>query len=194
MTEQRHNLPTQFTSFVGREKEVVAVSRLLQATRCLTVAGTAGSGKSRLALQVAAGLCASNPDGAWFIDLSAIADATLVSRTVAFELDLNIGAGPVGKAMLLKALSTRHLLLILSLRRCEVLVASGGMPTCPHCQQIVVTRDGHDRHRRQRFTCAGCGRDFTIRSASAFSGYRWPTDVILMACVGTCATRSPARA
>ena len=55
------------------------------------------------------------------------------------------------------------------------------MPTCPHCQQIIVTRDGRDRHRRQRFTCGGCGRDFTIRSASAFSGYRWPTDVILMA-------------
>src|SRR5882724_9141993 len=55
------------------------------------------------------------------------------------------------------------------------------MPTCPHCQQSVVTRDGHDRHRRQRFTCCGCGRDFTLRSASAFSGYRWPADVILMA-------------
>ena len=45
----------------------------------------------------------------------------------------------------------------------------------------MVTRDGHDRHRRQRFTCGGCGRDFTVRSASAFSGYRWPADVILMA-------------
>jgi transposase-like protein len=62
-----------------------------------------------------------------------------------------------------------------------VLVVSGGMPSCPLCQQIVVTRDGHDRHGRQRFTCGGCGRDFTLRSASAFSGYRWPADVILMA-------------
>src|SRR5207249_4452825 len=68
-----------------------------------------------------------------------------------------------------------------SLRRCEVLVGSDGMPTCPYCQQSVVARDGHDRHGRQRFTCAGCGRDFTLRSASAFSGYRWPADVILMA-------------
>ena len=68
-----------------------------------------------------------------------------------------------------------------SLRRCAVLVRSGGMPTCPHCQQSVVTRDGHDRHGRQRFACRGCGRDFTVRSASAFSGYRWPADVILMA-------------
>ena len=55
------------------------------------------------------------------------------------------------------------------------------MPNCPHCQQSVTTRDGYDRHGRQRFTCVGCQRDFTLRSASAFSGYRWPADVILMA-------------
>jgi transposase-like protein len=55
------------------------------------------------------------------------------------------------------------------------------MPTCPHCQPVVATRAGHVRHGRQRFACAHCGRDFTIRSASAFSGYRWPADVILMA-------------
>src|SRR6266542_3780279 len=55
------------------------------------------------------------------------------------------------------------------------------MPTCPHCQQFVFTRDGHDRRGRQRFTCGSCGRDFTLRSASAFSGYRWPADVVLMA-------------
>jgi transposase-like protein len=55
------------------------------------------------------------------------------------------------------------------------------MPNCPQCQHSVVTRDGHDRHGRQRFTCARCARDFTIRSASAFSGYSWPAEVILMA-------------
>src|SRR5438105_11829015 len=84
----------------------------------------------------------------------------------------------------LGAVSTRRSLiryLARSLRRCEVLVGSDGMPTCPYCQQSVVAPDGHDRHGRQRFTCAGCGRDFTLRSASAFSGYRWPADVILMA-------------
>ena len=55
------------------------------------------------------------------------------------------------------------------------------MPSCPHCKQMAVARDGYDRHGRQRFTCTCCGRDFTLRSASAFSGYRWPADVILMA-------------
>ena len=69
----------------------------------------------------------------------------------------------------------------MSLRRCLVLVASARMPTCPHCQQLVVTRDGHDRDGRRRFSCTDRGRDFTLRSASAFSGYRWPADVILMA-------------
>ena len=55
------------------------------------------------------------------------------------------------------------------------------MPTCPYCLQSVVTCDGHDRHGRQRFACASCGRDFTVRSVSACSGYRWPADLILMA-------------
>jgi transposase-like protein len=55
------------------------------------------------------------------------------------------------------------------------------MPTCPHCQDSAATRDGHDRHGRQRCTCGSCGRDVTVRSASACSGYRWPAEVILMA-------------
>src|SRR6266496_3290061 len=58
----------------------------------------------------------------------------------------------------------------MSLRRCRVLVASADMPSCPHCQQFVVTRDGHDGHGRPRLTCTACGRNFTLRSASAFSG------------------------
>ena len=68
-----------------------------------------------------------------------------------------------------------------SLRHGEVLVASASLPPCPHCQQNVAARDGHDRHGRQRFTRTDCRRDFTLRSASAFSGYPWPADMILMA-------------
>src|SRR6266849_9310757 len=55
------------------------------------------------------------------------------------------------------------------------------MPTLSALPTWVVLRDGPDSHGRQRLICAHCGRDFTIRSASAFSGYRWPADVILMA-------------
>jgi transposase-like protein len=55
------------------------------------------------------------------------------------------------------------------------------MPTCPSCQQPASKRDGHDAAGRQRYACRPCGRDFTERSASAFAGYRWPADVILLA-------------
>ena len=55
------------------------------------------------------------------------------------------------------------------------------MSTCPSCQYPATKRDGHDAAGRQRYHCRPCHRDFTTHSVSAFSGYRWPPDVILMA-------------
>ena len=54
------------------------------------------------------------------------------------------------------------------------------MPPCPTCQQPASKCDGHDAAGRQRYACRPCGRDFTDRSASAFAGYRWLTEVILL--------------
>jgi transposase-like protein len=53
------------------------------------------------------------------------------------------------------------------------------MPTCLICRQPPTKRDGDDRRGRQRYTCRPCRRDFTQLSGSAFSGYRWPAEVIL---------------
>ncbi len=55
------------------------------------------------------------------------------------------------------------------------------MPPCPTCQHPASKRDGRDAAGRQRYACRPCGRDFTARSASAFAGYRWPAEVILLA-------------
>lgn len=55
------------------------------------------------------------------------------------------------------------------------------MPLCPSCHQPASKRDGFARHGRQRYACRPCGRDFTAVSATAFSGYHWPAEVILMA-------------
>ena len=55
------------------------------------------------------------------------------------------------------------------------------MPSCPHCHTSAAARDGHDARGRQRYACRACGHDFTESSATAFAGYRWPPDVILMA-------------
>ena len=55
------------------------------------------------------------------------------------------------------------------------------MPPCPACQQPASKRNGRDRRGRQKYACRPCRRTFTQHSASAFSGYRWPADVILTA-------------
>ena len=55
------------------------------------------------------------------------------------------------------------------------------MATCPTCHQPANTRDGFDRRGRQRFACHPCHRDFTHAFSGAFSGYRWPPEVIVTA-------------
>src|SRR5229473_2983679 len=55
------------------------------------------------------------------------------------------------------------------------------MPTCPARQHSPAKRDGHTPSGRQRYACRSCRRDFTVQSGSAFSGYRFPPQVILTA-------------
>jgi predicted ATPase len=79
----RTNLPTQLTSFVGREKEIVEVMDLLGRARLLTLTGTGGCGKTRLALKVVGNLAEVYSDGVWLVDLAPLADPSLVLRAVA---------------------------------------------------------------------------------------------------------------
>src|ERR671926_713601 len=55
------------------------------------------------------------------------------------------------------------------------------MPLCPMCQQSASKRNGRDPRGRQKYACRACRRTFTDNTTSAFSGYRWPADVILTA-------------
>jgi predicted ATPase/class 3 adenylate cyclase len=73
-----NNLPLQLTSFVGREEQITEVERLLERSRLLTLTGPGGSGKTRLALRVAADLLPRYQDGAWFVDLSPVTDPALI--------------------------------------------------------------------------------------------------------------------
>jgi predicted ATPase/class 3 adenylate cyclase len=88
-----NNLPLQLTSFVGREKEIAEVERLLGQTRLLTLTGPGGSGKSRLALRVAAELLTRFQDGSCFVDLSPVTDPALVPAAVANALGVPEAAG-----------------------------------------------------------------------------------------------------
>ena len=84
-----NNLPTQLTTFVGRERELAEAGALLRQTRLLTLTGPGGTGKTRLSLQVAAdGGATRFPDGVWFVALEAVREPTLVAPTIARTLGL----------------------------------------------------------------------------------------------------------
>jgi len=91
----RSNLPAELTSFVGRRQELREVKRLLGSTRLLTLTGSAGAGKTRLALRAAADMSRGFPDGAWLVSLGPVQDPMLVPQAVFGALgvhDLSAGA------------------------------------------------------------------------------------------------------
>src|SRR5918999_6195456 len=82
----KHNLPAQMTSFVGREQEMLEAKRLIPMTRLLTLVGAGGSGKTRLALEVAGDLIGAYPDDVWMVALAALSEPELVAQEVAGAL------------------------------------------------------------------------------------------------------------
>jgi predicted ATPase/class 3 adenylate cyclase len=108
-----NNLPTQLTSFVGRDAELETAKRLLEATRLLTLTGPGGTGKTRLSLQLAANVADEYEDGAWFVALEPIRDPSLVASRIASALSLVETASRSARDMLVEWLADRHLLLVL---------------------------------------------------------------------------------
>jgi predicted ATPase/class 3 adenylate cyclase/Tfp pilus assembly protein PilF len=88
-----NNLPVQSTSFIGREKELGELKKLIESTRLVTLTGTGGSGKTRLALQVAAEVIGRFHNGVFFVPLAPITDPRLVASTIARALGITETAG-----------------------------------------------------------------------------------------------------
>jgi predicted ATPase len=141
----RHNLPPQLTSFVDREQEQIVVRRLLGATRLLTLSGSGGVGNTRLALQVAAAVLGDYPDGAWFVDLAAVADQSLVLQAVASSVAVRELPGRPLIEALPQALVAKQLLLLLD--NCEHVVSTCARLTytllqaCPHLTVLTTSRE-----------------------------------------------------
>lgn len=115
-----NNLPLQLTSFIGRENEIDRVVDLLDAHRLVTLVGTGGVGKTRLALQVGADVLDRYEDGVWFIELAPLSDGTMIVNELAPLFGVQ-GSGdrPLLDA-LLAALRPKRALLIID--NCEHLV------------------------------------------------------------------------
>jgi predicted ATPase/class 3 adenylate cyclase len=110
-----NNLPIQPTPLLGREREVAEIADLLRHAdvRLLTLTGTGGTGKTRLALQSAAELIDDFEDGVFLVALAPISDSELVASTVAGALSVSESAGRALKEDLREYLSTKELLLVL---------------------------------------------------------------------------------
>src|SRR5215207_2916670 len=140
-----HNLPVARTSFVGREREVVEVKRELAMTRLLTLTGAGGSGKTRLALEVAKDLLGTYPDGAWLIELAALSEEVLVPQAVAAALGMREQPGRPLTDTLVDALRENKMLLVLD--NCEHLIdavaqlAETLLGSCPGLRVLATSRE-----------------------------------------------------
>jgi predicted ATPase len=87
------NLPVQLTSFIGREKEIAEIKRLLKIHHLVTLIGPGGTGKTRLSLQVAADLLDQFQHGVWFIELAPLSDPDLIPQTILSAMGISEQTG-----------------------------------------------------------------------------------------------------
>ena len=117
-----NNLPKPRTRFIGRNKELQAASRLLHENRMLTLTGIGGSGKTRLALEIAHHTMERYPDGVWFVDLAFLADGALVPEAVAARLGQKEMPGKSLTEVLAGHVADKRLLLLLD--NCEQVLSA----------------------------------------------------------------------
>jgi predicted ATPase/DNA-binding CsgD family transcriptional regulator len=140
-----NNLPAQVSSFIGREAELAAVRALLGGPRLVTLTGAGGAGKTRLALQVAAGLLDGTGDGVWFADLAPLRDPDLVAVTVADALGIRQEPGRPVLDTLVDAVGRGHLLVLLD--NCEHVIgacaklADALLRGCPNLTLLATSRE-----------------------------------------------------
>ena len=107
-----NNLPIQLTSFVGRD-ELAAAVEALRTTRLLTLTGPGGTGKTRLALQLAAEVSDEFPDGVYFVALDSVHDPQLVVSSIAATIGIAVGGGIAPIDALIERLRGQRVLLVL---------------------------------------------------------------------------------
>lgn len=139
------NLPTPLSVFVGREREINGIKLSLSENRIVTLTGTGGSGKTRLALKVAHELQGDFADGVWFVELASLSDPQLIPQTVASALSVReISSQPVLN-MLFDYLVTRETLLVID--NCEHLIAACArfietlLQKCPTLRILTTNRE-----------------------------------------------------
>lgn len=117
-----NNLPTQLTTFIGRENEIAEVKQELESHRLVTLTGSGGTGKTRLSLQVAAELLEKFDHGVWFVELAPLTDSDLIPQTILSTIGIQEQQGKTPLEVLKEYLHEKQTLIVLD--NCEHLVSA----------------------------------------------------------------------
>jgi predicted ATPase/class 3 adenylate cyclase len=145
LDEFRTNLPTQLTSFIGREKEVEQIKNRLEKNRLVTLTGSGGIGKTRLSIQVASELLSEYPNGTWLVELASITNPEFVTREICAVLDINLPGNASPLTVLTEYLQAKKLLLVVD--NCEHLIQTCAqicdslLHACPNLRIIASSRE-----------------------------------------------------
>ncbi|HET6847045.1 MAG TPA: tetratricopeptide repeat protein, partial [Anaerolineales bacterium] len=140
-----NNLPTQLTTFIGRERELMETQEKLAVSRLLTLVGPGGTGKTRLAIQIGSDQLDRFKDGVWLVELAPIADPAFIESTIADVFGIREAQGVPLITLVGDYLRAREALLLLD--NCEhlvepvALVAAQLMRLCPKLKIIASTRE-----------------------------------------------------
>src|SRR5215217_7693679 len=140
----KHNLPAARTSFVGSQREIVEIKRELTMTRLLSLIGVGGSGKTRLALEVAKDLVGAYPDGVWLVELASLSEGDLVPQAVAKAVGVLERPGQPLADTLAEYLRATSVLLVVD--NCEHLADSAAdlldtlLDSCPRLRVLATSR------------------------------------------------------
>jgi predicted ATPase/DNA-binding CsgD family transcriptional regulator len=140
-----NNLPVQVTSFVGRRRELAVVDELVGRGRLVTLTGSGGCGKTRLAVQAAAGLADRWRDGVWWVDLGPVTDPARVAEVAAATIKVMVE--PVGEPLRALTVQLRDRQLLVCLDNCEHLLDAGAelvdalLRSCPRVSVLATSRE-----------------------------------------------------
>lgn len=138
-----NNLPTQLTSFIGRENEIAEIKQELDRHRLVTLTGAGGAGKTRLSLEVGATCLEQDKNGVWFVELASLTDPSLIIGAVMSVIGLHEKSNDINP--LARYIGNQSLLLVLD--NCEHLIEDCArlveslMKLCPKLHVLATSRE-----------------------------------------------------